>query len=579
MSRDDRQKRSLLGMILGRKRRETRRVGRNRVVQTGQSHKSKTFKQQFRLLRHWFKSSKSDALQADQRKKADEISLTSIIRSVTRSKIELVEERQSASTSQSITGKNVSRTKKIRKTLFRNSRRILYAVPALVFALICLKMILNLLPQRVTSQVAFANRFDRAMQNQNLGEAELLVKNQISGQRRPGDQDLYRYALVMANSQKYQKTREIFEFLTDGISRSFGPAHLELARAYSSLPKQSEQTAAKIESHLIKAMVNSDTEAIARLSLGRLYRSRGRFRDAESMLDPIRSYEEACLELGLVRNAQGEYDDIPTTLAPFMTRWREQWANPADASQFQHAAIGMILMNEEASVVASLDSPKTPIPQTQLDEIRRLALGLYMGRLLREGPAQYSKVLEIIEKQQDKLPCSPIWINPVMQLTANNSPVRAKALSLREKMTNLADCDPAFLHEFAVLGRNRGESDFARAIYEKILQKYPDEVLSLNNLAMMLIEVEPKNPKRALALIEPLIHKYPDFLEIYDTRGQIEQENGQPREAIEDFLKALPVYCLKPEFHLRLARAYRSIKDETNARVHEEVANELSGIQ
>ena len=297
------------------------------------------------------------------------------------------------------------------------------------------------------------------------------------------------------------------------------------------------------------------------------------------MLDPIRTNEEACIELGLVRNAQSRFDDVPTTLSPYITRWRDQWKSPENATQLVRSSIGLILMKDESTVLAALDAPKIPIPQTQVDELRRLGLGLLLDRLLREGPSQYQNVYDIIEAQYKKLTCSPIWIRPLMQLTEAKSPIRSKALKLRETMTSTADCDPAFLHEFAVLGRERGELDFARDVYEKILKKYPDEALSLNNLAIMLLEAEPKDPGRALTLIEPLVTKYPDFLEIYDTRAQIKMVMGKAKESIDDFLKALPVYCLKPDYHTRLAQAYRVIKDETNARIHEEVAKELAGIQ
>lgn len=579
MARNDREKRSLLSFFLRRKGRRKRSDSQRSVVNTESSkEKSKSLKQQYRSLRKWLKASASSTLEADKKKKSDDISLNTIIRAVSRSSAALVDEKLDATTSQSIGGKNQSQTQRIKQALITNFRRLALATPAIGLGLVSLQIALNLAPARVVRQIGYTNRFDRALQDQQLVEAALLVKNQISSQKKPSDQDLFRYALILANDQQIQKTRELFEFLTDGVDRSFGLAHLELARAYSALPKQSDQTAAKIEGHLIRAMVDSDTETIARLSLGRLYRLRGRFNDAERMLDPIRTNEEACIELGLVRNAQGRFDDVPTTLAPYITRWRDQWKNPENATQFVRSAIGLILLKDESTVIAALDTPKIPIPQTQVDELRRLGLGLLLDRLLREGTSQYQTVYDIIDTQYKKLTCSPIWIRPLMELTSSKSPIRLKSMKLRDSMTATADCDPAFLHEFAVLGRERGELDFARDVYEKILKKYPDEALSLNNLAIMLLEAEPKDPRRALTLIEPLVTKYPDFLEIFDTRGQIKLVMGKSKESIDDFLKALPVYCMKPDYHTRLAQAYRSIKDETNARIHEEVAKELAGI-
>jgi hypothetical protein len=79
--------------------------------------------------------------------------------------------------------------------------------------------------------------------------------------------------------------------------------------------------------------------------------------------------------------------------------------------------------------------------------------------------------------------------------------------------------------------------------------------------------------------VEPIIQKYPDFLEIYDTRAQIKSSMGLTKDCIQDYLKALPVYCLKPEYHQRLSKAYQQINDTANARMHNELARELSGLE
>ena len=574
----DRKRPGLVSLLFRRKRRSTKRVDPNQMVQSNVvPKKRRRFKDYLQLIKRSFKSISTDALVSDSRSGTSDHTFSGIIKSLSKTvTVNKLTERDGKS---SDPGKNRSRLQKLKHGVVKNFKRLLLATPAIVLFVFALRLVLDLSPNRLVRQLGFTNRFDRAFAEQRIDEANLLVKNQISAQNRPSNQDLFRYALVLASQQEIQRTRELLEFLTETSDRSFGPAHLEMARAYSALPKQTDQSSSKIESHLIRAMIDSDTTVIARISLGRLYRKRGRFNDAERILEPIRTNEEACIELALVRNAQGRFADVPTTVAPYITRWRDQWKNPQDIGQFERSAIGLILMAEEESVLAGLDNPKLAISPTRLDELRRLAIGLWMARLLAQGVDQYPQVLKIIATYQQKLPCSPIWISPLMQITQRNSPVRDSALKLRDQMTLQSECDPSFLHEFAVQGKDLEEMGFARQIYEKILLKYPDEILSLNNLAILLIETNPKDPQRALKLVEPIIQKYPDFLEIYDTRAQIKSTLGVNKDSIQDYLKALPVYCLKPEYHLRLSKAYRMSNDLTNARIHEELANEISGLQ
>ena len=580
MARNDRKRQGLLSRIFRRKRRKSESFHSSSIsTVTGNPQKRKYRLKDFvKWLKRSVKTVGSGSLAPDERTGVKDVTLGSILRSVGKvTQADSLAERDLAAGG---AGKRkLSPFQKLKLGIIENAKRLGLAAPAIVVSFFVLQLWLDLTPTRLVSQLGFTNRFDRAFEEQRFEEASLLVKNQLSSTNRPANQDLFRYGLILGSQQKLQRTRELLEFLTESSDRSYGPAHIEMARAYSALPKQTDQTSSKIESHLIRAMVDTDTETFARIALGRLYRSRGRFNDAERILEPIRTNEEACLELALVRNAQGRYVDVPTTVAPYITRWRDQWKNPQNLVQFEHSAIGLILMKDEAIVLAELDHPKVPIPPSRIDELRRLALGLWVTRLQADGRSQYPQILKIISTYHQKLPCSTIWIAPLMQLTDPTSPVRNSALKLREQMTLQTDCDPAYLHEFAVQSKESKELGFARQIYEKILSKYPDEILSLNNLAMMLIETNPKDPQRALALVEPIIQKYPDFLEIYDTRAQIKSSLGLTKDCIQDYLKALPVYCLKPEYHQRLSKAYQQINDTANARMHNELSRELAGLE
>lgn len=567
-----RSKRSFLNLIFRRNRRsqpDRSRSGSGLSFSKLSKSVKKSFDDSLKLLRKLFRQTGSSQLGGRRQGEVDAMSLGGLVRTLKAGVNSQFEDKNAQ--------KKNSRSKRINRFFWTNSRRILLGSPALVAGIFCLSLILNYSPSRLVRQLGYTNRFDRALVNQDFRQAEILVKNQLSSMTRPLDQDLFRNALLLAADNKILQTRELLEYLTETSDRSYGPAHLELAKALLVVPDPNDEANLKIERHLLRAMVHPESELAARISLGKFYRLRGRFNDAERILEQVRTDEDGCIELGLVLHAQGHFDDIPTTLAPFISRWRDQWKAPKNIGQFEHAAIGLVLMNEEKSVIDGLNQPKIAVAPSRIDEMRNLALGLWLDRLLREGTSQSNQILQIVRTYHGQLSCSPVWIRPLMFLTESSNPVCQEALRLRNELTLNSNCDPAFLHEFAVQARMRGELSYVKSLYEKILRNYPDEIMSLNNLAMLYLDTEPKSPAKALALIEPIINAHPEFLEVYDTRAQIKMEMGDVDASIEDFLKALPVYCLRPEFHIRLANAYRLAKDEPNALIHEELARELSG--
>lgn len=528
-----------------------------------------SFHQSIRSLKGFIRQAGSSQLESKRQGGSESFSLVNLVRSLKAgSKIELADrdaKRKSSSAN------------RIRRLFWNSSRQIILGSPALIAILFSLGLFLNYTPSRLVRQLGYTNRFDRAMLDQNYREAEILVKNQLSSMTRPLDRDLFRYALLLAARNNLFKTRELLEYLTEDSDRSYGPAHLELTKALLKIPNPSNEANLKIERHLLRAMVDPESETAARVALGKFYRMGGRFNDAERILEVIRTNEDACIELALVRHSQGRYEDIPTTVSPFVTRWRDQWNDPKSVSEFEHSAIGLVLLNNEKVVLDGLKRPKISIAPSRVDQIRTLAVGLWLDRLNRAVPRLDDTIYQVIRDYYGDLPCSMVWIGPVLRLSLLSGPTGANAVKLRENITLHSDCDPSFLHEVATQARSLGDIRFVKAVYEKILERYPDEFLSRNNLAMLYVDFEPKNPRKALELIEPILEKNAGFLQVYDTRGQIRLALGEVDSAIEDFQKALPVYSLRPEFHNRLAKAYRMANDETNARIHEELAQELAG--
>ena len=210
----DRKRPGLVSLLFRRKRRSTKRVDPNQMVQSNVvPKKRRRFKDYLQLFKRSFKSISTDALVSDSRSGTSDHTFSGIIKSLSKTvTVNKLTERDGKS---SDPGKNRSRLQKLKHGVVKNFKRLLLATPAIVLFVFALRLVLDLSPNRLVRQLGFTNRFDRAFAEQRIDEANLLVKNQIYAQNRPSNQDLFRYALVLASQQEIQRTRELLEFLTE----------------------------------------------------------------------------------------------------------------------------------------------------------------------------------------------------------------------------------------------------------------------------------------------------------------------------------------------------------------------------
>ena len=91
-----------------------------------------------------------------------------------------------------------------------------------------------------------------------------------------------------------------------------------------------------------------------------------------------------------------------------------------------------------------------------------------------------------------------------------------EALEMLESWAKANPEDGVILNQLGSLRAVRGEDEAAAAIYGKLLELYPDDVISMNNLAWSLRE---QDPDRALALVDKALEKAPGNPAILDTKA------------------------------------------------------------
>ncbi|MBV2123385.1 MAG: tetratricopeptide repeat protein [Candidatus Thiodiazotropha sp. (ex Ctena orbiculata)] len=132
--------------------------------------------------------------------------------------------------------------------------------------------------------------------------------------------------------------------------------------------------------------------------------------------------------------------------------------------------------------------------------------------------------------------------------------------------------DPALGIELANAQDKLGQIDESKQIYQQILDKYPENMLAANNLAMILLRGEPDQVKKdqALKLVEGFSTSENPI--VLDTLGWTHFKRGEMDKAISVLRRALRKNSKIPEIDYHLALAYEQIGDMDAAKTHLDAA-------
>ncbi|KPK78205.1 MAG: hypothetical protein AMJ79_00225 [Phycisphaerae bacterium SM23_30] len=124
------------------------------------------------------------------------------------------------------------------------------------------------------------------------------------------------------------------------------------------------------------------------------------------------------------------------------------------------------------------------------------------------------------------------------------------------------------MQNLAMILQTTGRSDESAALYQKILALNPKEIIALNNLAWLLCENQ-SDYQNALKLAQRGLLENPDYLDLIDTRGVIYYRLGEWETAARDFAKCVELYprgtpaLAGSYFHL--GRVQYQLKQESEA--------------
>ena len=198
--------------------------------------------------------------------------------------------------------------------------------------------------------------------------------------------------------------------------------------------------------------------------------------------------------------------------------------------------------------------------------------------LLESKPDEYQPVVsEVIDSISKSPENHELW-NALTRFADRKSPLSDEfyksGIQLVNKYRKILDSTELMI--WGNLARKKNDSGISRELLEESVLRDPENIIAANNLANLLYKLDPKDPARALKLIENVLKSEPDNLIFIETRGQILAELGEDDKAIYDLTRSLTAFPEVSEIHETLIRLYRRKGKPDLVKIHETRLREIN---
>jgi tetratricopeptide (TPR) repeat protein len=247
---------------------------------------------------------------------------------------------------------------------------------------------------------------------------------------------------------------------------------------------------------------------------------------------------------------------------------------PAESVYMRLARLHFITGRPEDFFTAIRDLPAISADlnsriQNSFDEMR------VISEISRKNPRSqiYATTLTKILNREN---VEKSWVDLATKIWAsqNLSPIDPVRLWMKNYQ-NSPKADYDFFMSAAQACHANAKWDDARAMYEKAIDKKPESLVALNNLAAMYYRFPPRDLAKALALSDRALKVEPGMIGVAETRAQILARMGKLDEARRILESALPVFPQEWNIHNTLAQIYAIQGTNELAKNHADRAAEL----
>ena len=458
----------------------------------------------------------------------------------------------------------------------RNYLRLLAALPALL-ALVSLGAFavshFGWTPARAVANTVEAGQNAYAAGDYERARLAYLGLIHLSGRREP--EYTYKIALSLARTGRKEEAATLLAALAPPDRAGYAPAHLFLAKTLLEAGRGGPQVLRVAEAHLLNVLRAEPQNDEVRYLLGQLSANLGQWSEARKYLsDAVSAHPEAALLLATAHQATGD-----TTAA---RAWAERAAKYFSARVA--AAVGddllsrvawakaLVLLKDYPAAFAILEAGYKKASNPDYKSCLAQLCAEWVGSLDKDNARDLGERLRVIQVGLQYAPQNESLLRALAAMSGLEGTAAEAAQQSVNRML-AAGQNVALLH-FCLggLAWQRGDLDKARYHYQAAYASDPTAPNVANNLAAALMTGDKPEYPLALAIIQPLVEKFPRNPNYRDTRGQILVALGREQEAVPDLEFALPKLPDPLSTHKALAQAYRKLGFADLAAEHERLA-------
>lgn len=390
---------------------------------------------------------------------------------------------------------------------------------------------------------------------------------------------LYGMALTAEALGQEERAVLLMKELAPVERQGFAEAHLWWARRLLMTPTSVPQPSKAAEVHLLRALEGEleDREQVHGL-LGELYLHAGQLEQAELHLQrAVKTKPQLRLRLAQLYARRGDQPRARSEAQLAISLFRA-WTK-AELNEQQprlYWAEATLFLEDFPAAVAILQEGLTVTG----DRVYRSALAraylAWSDALARASPPDPGQQLALLEQA---LQYDPGHLDVLMRLWAFTKVHGAEADKARATLRAQLAVGKGTAVAHLALGMDaweQGKTAGALVHLEQAYQLAPSMGVVANNLAWVLASAQPPDLKRALALMNSVLERWPNEPMFRDTRGLVLAKMGRWKEALTDLQAALPGYPKSAGLHRRLAEAYDRLGATDMAAQHRRLAEEAS---
>jgi tetratricopeptide (TPR) repeat protein len=418
----------------------------------------------------------------------------------------------------------------------------------------------------------------KAMATKDFETARIATQRLLGLGHEPRRQHVFDLALSLGGLGRDKDAVSLLGVVAPLDSPGYLPGHLFIAQTLLAKTNATLQEIGFAEQHLKYVIALNPQSLDANELLGRIYLRLGKWDLAQKYLSAIvSSRPQTALLLAAALKAQGDTVEArgwAERAARFHRDKVEAAKLDVPASRLAWAD-ALAMLEDYKGAFTVLEAGWTQYGNKAYLSPMGEVCALWVESLTRNRSSDMATQVALIQRGLEYAPQNETLLKHLIALSHMEGPEAEAARATITRMLTAGNA-PAILHfTLAIDAWQHGRPDEARQHFGLAFDSASQLPFVANNMAMILAVGDKPDLPRALAIIQPLLDRFPNNPSFRETRGQILVRLGRWQEGVADLEFALPQLASTRSTHSALAEAYRSLGLRDLAAQHERLAKGL----